>query len=151
MGWFNYIGLIIVAVIMIPNVVYAVKCRDGFVNLWQCKMIETLEQIGRYSCFALMIFNIPYAYLGVWFNNGLWWYVAVNAALVAAYLLIWIILFDKNSVFRAAALSVLPSVIFLFSGIALANFPLIGAAAIFAPCHILISCKNAAMRKRSAD
>lgn len=28
MGWFNYYGLIIMAVIMIPNIVYAVKNKQ---------------------------------------------------------------------------------------------------------------------------
>lgn len=29
MSWFNYYGLIIMAIIMIPNIVYAVKQKDG--------------------------------------------------------------------------------------------------------------------------
>ena len=30
MEWFNVFGLIFIAVIMIPNVVFAIKCKDGF-------------------------------------------------------------------------------------------------------------------------
>lgn len=32
MNWFNLFGLIFVAVIMIPNIIFAVKCKDGFEN-----------------------------------------------------------------------------------------------------------------------
>ena len=32
MEWFNVFGLIFIAVIMIPNVVFAIKCKDGFDN-----------------------------------------------------------------------------------------------------------------------
>lgn len=33
MSWFNYVGLIIIAVIMIPNIIYAVKRKNGFLKL----------------------------------------------------------------------------------------------------------------------
>lgn len=47
-----------------------------------------------------------------------------------------------DRVFRAIALSVIPSVIFLFSGIISRSVLLIVSAVIFAPCHITISYKN---------
>ena len=37
MEWFNVFGLIFIAVIMIPNVVFAIKCKDGFDNKWNNK------------------------------------------------------------------------------------------------------------------
>lgn len=43
---------------------------------------------------------------------------------------------------RAISLSVLPSAVFLFSGILLANIPLIAFAVLFAINHILLSYKN---------
>lgn len=30
MEWFNLFGLIFVAVILIPNIIFAAKCKDGF-------------------------------------------------------------------------------------------------------------------------
>ena len=57
--------------------------------------------------------------------------------------IIWIVCFQKNTIFRALALSILPSVLFLFSGIMSRSVLLILSAVIFAPCHILISYKNA--------
>ena len=45
MEWFNVFGLIFIAVIMIPNVVFAIKCKDGFDNKWNNKYVEVTEQV----------------------------------------------------------------------------------------------------------
>ena len=143
MSWFNYYGLIFIALIMIPNIVFAIKCKDGFENVFHNKLIETLEQIGRFGCFIFMIVNVPCTYFGFWSDHGLIVYPIVDSVLVAAYCLIWIICFRKNSIFRSLALSIIPSVLFLFSGVMLRSVILTACAVIFAPCHILISYKNA--------
>lgn len=142
MNWLNIYGLIIIIVFMIPNIIFAIKTKDGFNNLWSNKTVEILEQIGRFGCIAFMIINIPHTWFGFWFSGALPVYLTVNACLTIAYCLIWFVCFHKNSVFRALALSILPSVIFLFSGIMILSLPLIITAVIFAPCHILISYKN---------
>ena len=143
MGWFNVYGLIFVAVIMIPNIVFAAKCRDGFENKWQNKLVETLEQIGRFGCFIFMIINIPHTYLGFSGKEAFTLYLVANILLAAAYCGVWIVCFKKSSVFRALALSILPSVMFLVSAITCRSLLLTIAAVIFAPCHIAISYKNA--------
>lgn len=143
MSWFNYIGLVIIVVILIPNIIYAIKNKGEFQNKYKNKLAEIFEQIGRYGCFALMIFNIPYTYFNFWFNGALITYIVVNALLCVAYLICWAIFWNKSHIAKAIWLSLLPSCIFLFSGIILSNIPLLAFACIFAPCHILISCKNA--------
>ena len=70
MSWFNYYGLILMAIIMIPNIIYAAKHKNNE-NSYRNKTVEILEQIGRYGCFVLMIFNIPYTYFNFWFDNAL--------------------------------------------------------------------------------
>lgn len=141
MGWFNYYGLAIMAVIMVPNIIYAVRHKDA-ANTYKNKSVEIAEQIGRYGCFVLMIFNIPYTYFNFWFDCALTVYLSVNGALCLAYLAFWVICRNNNGMLKALSLSILPSGIFLFSGIMLANIPLIVYSLVFAPCHILISCKN---------
>ena len=143
MGWFNYYGLAIVAIIMIPNIVFALMHRDGTVNAYKNKAAEVLEQIGRYACLTFMVFNIPYTYFGYWFENALIVYIAVNSALLAAYLVFWVVCFKQNGKLKALSLSILPSLIFLFSGVMFLNIPLLVSAALFAVNHILISYKNA--------
>lgn len=142
MGWFNYYGLIFIAVIMIPNIIFAVRHKDGFTNKYQNKAVEAMEQIGRYACFVLMIFNIPYTYFNFWFNGALTAYISGNGVLCLAYLIFWIVCRNQNGKLRAISLSVLPSVVFLLSGILLANIPLIAFAVLFAINHILLSYKN---------
>ena len=143
MDWFNIFGLIFIVIIMIPNIIYAIKCKDGFINKWSNKMVELLEQIGRFGCFGFMIINIPGTWFGWWSDEVFAVYLMVDVILVLLYCIIWAVCFKKNTIFRALALSVLPSVIFFFSGIMSRSVLLMISAVIFTPCHILISYKNA--------
>ena len=143
MEWFNVFGLVFIVVIMIPNIIYAIRCKVGFENKWQSKPVEIIEQVGRFGCFVLMILNIPGTWYGWWSDNAFATYIIIDTALVALYCAIWIIFWKKNSIFKALALSIIPSVLFLFSGIMSRSILLIIAALLFAPSHILISYKNA--------
>ena len=53
MEWFNLFGLIFIVVIMIPNIVFAIKNKGAFENKWKNKAAEIIEQIGRIGCFAV--------------------------------------------------------------------------------------------------
>lgn len=143
MEWLNVFGLVMVAVIMIPNILFAMKCKDGFVNKWNNKSVETVEQIGRFGCFGFMIINIPGTWFGWWSDEAFAVYLVVDAVLVTLYCVIWAVCFRKSSVFRALALSIIPSVLFLFSGIMSRSILLTIATVLFAPSHILISYQNA--------
>lgn len=143
MEWLNVFGLVMVAVIMIPNILFAMKCKDGFVNKWNNKSVETVEQIGRFGCFGFMIINSPGTWFGWWSDEAFAVYLVVDAVLVTLYCVIWAVCFRKSSVFRALALSIIPSVLFLFSGIMSRSILLTIAAVLFAPSHILISYQNA--------
>lgn len=143
MGWFNYYGLAVMAVVMIPNIIYAVKNKGNVADTYNNKLATVAEQVGRYGCFAFMIFNIPYSYFNFWFDYAIIVYLAVNGGLCLAYLIFWIICRNKSGKLRALALSVIPSCIFIFSGVMLLNIPLICFAVIFAVSHIVISYKNA--------
>lgn len=143
MEWINIFGEIFILIIMIPNIIYALKIKDGFENKWNNKLVEIIEQIGRVGCFGFMIINIPGTWFGWWSDEVFAIYLIVNIMLILLYCLIWIICFRKNTVFRALTLSVIPSIIFLFSGIMSRSVLLIFASILFAPTHILISYKNA--------
>lgn len=143
MSWFNFIGLIFVAVILIPNIIFAAKNKDGFQNFYQNKFVEIFEQIGRFGCFITMFFTPPFLNLGFKINGAKTAYIITGAVLVALYCLGWIVFGKENSVRKSLALSIIPSVLFLESGLLSLNFPLIILSLIFAPCHIIISYKNA--------
>ena len=143
MEWFNVFGFAFIVVIMIPNIVFAVRCKDGFENRWSNKAIEIIEQIGRFGCFGFMIFNVPGTWFGWWSNEAFALYLIIDSLLIALYCAIWVIFWKKNNSLRALSLSIIPSVVFLFSGIMNRSILLIVSAALFAPTHILISYKNA--------
>lgn len=143
MSWFNFIGLFFVAVILIPNIIFAAKNKDGFQNFYQNKFVEIFEQIGRFGCFITMFFTPPFLNLGFKINGAKTAYIITGAVLVALYCLEWIVFGKENSVRKSLALSIIPSVLFLESGLLSLNFPLIILSLIFAPCHIIISYKNA--------
>lgn len=142
MDWFNYYGLAIMAVIMIPNIIYAVKHKNQVV-VYDNKAAIIFEQIARYGCFAFMIFNIPYTYIGFWFSFGKIFYITVNAVLLLGYCISWSVLRNKNGIVKALLLSIIPSSVFIVSSILIASILLFVFAVIFAVTHILISIKSA--------
>ena len=143
MEWFNPFGLVFITIIMIPNIVFAIRCKDGFANNYKNKIVELVEQIGRFGCFGFMIFNVPGTWFGWWSDEVFAIYLIVNALLVTLYCILWIVCWKKNGVFKALALSIIPSVIFLISGIMTRSILLTVAALLFAPAYIFISYQNA--------
>ena len=143
MDWFNVFGLVFIAVIMIPNIIFAIKNKEGFENKRKNRFLEVAEQIGRIGCFVFMIINIPGTGCGWRSDEAFAVYLITDTLLIAVYCAIWIVCFRKNSVFRALALSGIPSVLFLFSGIMSRSVLLIISSVIFAPSHIIISYRNA--------
>ena len=142
MEWINIFGAVFIVVIMVPNIVFALKCKEGFINKWNNKGVEIIEQIGRFGCFGFMVVNIPGTWFGWWSDEAFAIYLIVNSILIMCYSLIWIICFRKNTVFKALVLSIIPSIVFIFSGVMSRSVLLIVAALLFAPAHILISYKN---------
>ena len=45
MEWINVFGTVFVVIIMIPNIIYALKCKNGFENKWHNKDVQIVEQI----------------------------------------------------------------------------------------------------------
>ncbi|MBE6349008.1 MAG: hypothetical protein E7064_08755 [Spirochaetaceae bacterium] len=142
---FNPWGFLFLSIIMIPNIIFAIKNKEAFENSIQkkwFKILEIFEQIGRYGCFFCMMFDISGTYFGFSSNFSFRIYLIINGILIFSYCLIWITHFRKNNLFRGISLSVIPSIIFLFSGIISKSILLIIFAIIFAPCHIAISILN---------
>ena len=143
MEWFNPFGLVFITIIMIPNIVFAFRRKDAFANNYRNKATEIVEQIGRFGCFGFMIFSIPGTWFGWASNEDFALYLILDALLVTLYCVLWIVCWKKNGMFKALALSVIPSVVFLISGIMSRSVLLTVAALLFAPAHIFISYQNA--------
>ena len=104
MEWFNPFGLVFITIIMIPNIVFAIRCKDGFTNNYRNKTVELVEQIGRYGCFGFMIFNFPGTWFGWASNEAFALYLILDALLVALYCILWIVCWKKNGMFKRAML-----------------------------------------------
>ena len=139
----NLYGLIFVSVILIPNIIFAATCKDGFENCYQNKLVELFEQIGRFGCFICMFVTIPCMNKGYWFKQGKMFYLISGIVLVGLYCLGWILFWKEDSIRKSLYLSIVPSLLFIESGIVSGYVLLIVLAIIFAPCHILISYMNA--------
>lgn len=148
MEWLNFYGLALMAIIMVPNIIFAATHRDGFENLYQNKAVEVLEQVGRFGSFAFMFLQIPSLCGGFAFPAARTLYLAFGFGLAALYCLGWALFWKESSVRKALALSILPSLMFIACGAFSLNFPLLASAAIFAPMHILLSYKNAVLSRQ---
>lgn len=146
MEYINLFGLVFMIVIMVPNIIFAIRNKEGFINRYQDKALEAVEEIGRYGCFVFMIFRIPSLTFGWWSHEAFAIYLVVDAILILLYCLIWALCFRKESLFRSLSLSIIPSIVFLFSGIMMRSIPLILFSLLFAPSHITISVKNVKAR-----
>lgn len=140
-GVINLFGLVIMAIIMVPNILYAIHSRP-IKNQHTNKFMDILEQVGRYGSLLLMF--IP---LGVWkfgFHSvgEMLAYLIGNAVLLLVYLLVWITYFKVQSKQKAIVLAVTPTLIFLLSGIMLRHTLLIVFAFIFGVGHIYVTSQN---------
>lgn len=179
-GWnpINWFGVITVILILIPNIVYAVKCR-GEKNLCNNKPLNILEQIGRFgSMFFLIVYIGPKDGFGFGSVFEFLTYLFGNICLILAYWCTWVAYFMRIGVFRKKVagadgptavfvagseqvqrikglkytLAVLPAVLFLLDGICLMYYPLAICAVIFAIAHIgvtHVNIKNSIHEERS--
>lgn len=140
-SWLNLFGLIIVVLIMIPNIIYAIKFRDTK-NLCENKIMNILEQIGRYASMFLMIFNIGITEFGFTSIEVFLVYMFGNVILLLLYWIIWILYFIKQNSWKSMALALIPTLIFLLCGITLGHILLIISAVIFGIGHIYVTYQN---------
>ncbi|MBR5743634.1 MAG: hypothetical protein IKX85_07480 [Clostridia bacterium] len=141
-GWINLAGAIIVVVMLIPNIVYALR-NKGEKNLCANKTMNLLEQIGRYACVILMWLPLLVWEFGFASLSEMLIYLFGNGALLIAYLVVFALYMRKKTAGRAMILAVLPACIFLVSGLLLRHWLLVGFALLFGAAHIYVTKKNA--------
>ena len=141
MDWLNTYGLIIIIIIMIPNVIFAMK-EKNFESKYSNKVVELIEQIGRFGSMALMIFNIPLLDYGYWFTNGKVLYMFLICVLSILYCFVWSLYFRKSSIEKAMLLAIIPTIIFLSSGIIQGKILLMITSVFFGIGHIIITYYN---------
>ncbi len=138
-GWINVFGTMIVVIMLVPNIIYVIKNED-LENKYKNKLVNTVEQLGRYVSLILTIFPIGiYGFKNVGFMLV---YLIVNVILLLLYLIIWIFYLRGKSLFKSLLLAIIPTIIFLICGITLSHWGLIISSIIFGFAHILITYKN---------
>ena len=140
-GWINVFGAVIVILMLIPNIVYAIKNKDEK-NLCTNRLMNVIEQIGRYACIVLMWLPLLVWKFGFQSVFELLLYLFGNGALLLAYRIVFFRYMRKRSKASALTLAILPSCIFLMSGILLRHWLLVGFAVLFAVGHIYVTLKN---------
>lgn len=142
-GWINLFGAVIVGLMLLPNILYALKKR-GEENRCANRWMNLIEQIGRYGCIVLMWLPLPVWKFGFRSVAEMVLYLGGNGLLLAAYWLVYARYFRERTLGRALALAIIPSCIFLMSGLLLRHWLLVGFALLFAVGHIYVTVKNAA-------
>lgn len=139
-GWINLINAMIILLLMIPNIIYVAK-RSTPPS--KCAVaVRAAEQIGRYACIAFMIFPVFVWKFGFRSVSEMLAYIAINIILLTAYYAFWIPYFKRETKTVALALAILPTCIFLISGLLLRHVLLVLFAVIFGACHIYITLKE---------
>lgn len=141
-GWINLIGAAIVILMLIPNIIYALRNRDEK-NLCSNTFMNVLEQIGRYACIILMWLPLLVWEFGFTSIPGAILYLAGNTLLLAAYWLLFARYMKKKDAKLALMLAILPTCIFLLSGLTLRHWLLAAFAVLFGIGHIYVTYKNA--------
>ena len=137
-GWINLFGAVIVALMLLPNIVYALR-HKGETAACASRVMAILEQVGRYGCIVLMWLPLLVWEFGFSGKAGLLAYLFGNGALLVAYLLVWALYARHKTRAEAVALAVLPTCIFLLSGLLLRHWLLVGFAVLFGVGHIFVT------------
>lgn len=140
-GWFNGYGLVFLILLLIPNILYAVKCKD-VTNKCTDKWALIMEQIGRYGSMFFMVFTIGSLTQGWASVTEFFIYLLGSAILLLAYWIVWMLFFVGQKVWKSMMLAIIPTLLFLIGGITMRNIPAVVLAVVFGIGHIYVTYKN---------
>lgn len=168
-NWINVFGIIVIVLLLLPNIVYAIKHRDEK-NLCENRLMNILEQVGRYGSMLFMVICLKNGGYGFSALATFLIYGVGNLLLIISYWIVWGVYFHETrpivtgeadgstSAFIVGkrknrrtgtlkmALAVLPACLFLLDGITLGYIPLLISAILFAVGHIYITYQNVSVR-----
>lgn len=140
-NWINIFGGIIVVLMMIPNIVFAVKNKEHKPDKTK-KAVTVIEQIGRYACIILMVFPLFVWEFGFSPLEFMFVYIIGNTVLLILYYVFWALYFKSRTIGKALALAIIPTLIFIISAISVRHWALLVTAVIFGVSHIYITYIN---------
>ena len=138
-GWINLFGAGIIVLIMIPNIIYAAGQKQDETQIEVPRGLSACEQVGRYGCIILMWLPLLVWKFGFGSVGEFLIYLIGNGALLLCYYLSWMLYSRKKTLSVAMALAIIPTAIFLLSGILLHHWLLVAFAILFGACHCTIT------------
>ena len=145
---FSWVGLVVFALPMLINVIYAIFPPTGDVGQVKnvTKWVEVIENVSRIAYLILMTFLVnkdaPY-YLNVW--------LVLAAIFLILYYVVWIryfigkrdvALLAKTFLFVPIPLAIFPVLYYLFAAIWVGNYPAAIVMIIFGAAHITVSVQS---------
>lgn len=141
MNWINAYRAIIVIGLLIPNIIYALKNKN-LENKCKNKVMNIVEQVGRYGSMALMIFNLGMKELAFKSNEIFVLWLICTIILLLLYWLFWMVYSKAPKLFTAILLAVIPSMIFITNGLFLRQWLLVLFGVIFLTGHSYVTYEN---------
>lgn len=141
MEWINFFGLIIMILMLIPNIIYASKNKN-IVNKCDNKVMNAIEQVGRYGSMFFMVFHIGILDFGFQSDKYFIIWIIGMSILILLYWIFWIQYFKHTNMSNALALAIIPSIIFIVSGFMLHYYLLLMFGMIFCIGHIYVTYQN---------
>lgn len=138
---FDVFGLVLIILLLVPNIIYATQYKN---QRNQCKnrVMNVLEQIGRYGCMFFMIFHIGFSQIGLSSFGWMLLYWAGDILMMICYWAVWMMFFAKPDYKKQLALAIIPCCMFLFSGIVMTHYLLVITGIVFTIAHIYVTMQN---------
>ena len=140
-NWINLFGGVIVVLMLIPNIIYALKNKEETPEKSNI-VARMTEQVGRYACMLLMIVPLFIGEFGFSPLEFMFNYLIGNLILLVFYYIFWVLFAKNKSLDKTLALAVIPTLIFINSAISVKHWTLLVFALLFGASHIYITYKN---------
>ena len=143
MNFINIFNVVAIVLMIVPNIIYAVKFRN-IEKLCNNKTMTIIEHTGRIACIVFMVFPGFNKEFG--FSNAGYFiiYLFGNIALLMMYIAVWISCIKKRNSTKAYMLAVLPVAVFLLCGLTLEHWILVFSAVLFGVGHIYVTTADTA-------
>ncbi len=135
-GWINLVNAAFVVDLIVMSALGQKK--SGLPPMQsRRKVLNLFEQVGRYSCMALMVLPLlPGFRFGFASSGAMVVWLLSSLALLAVYTLLWTQ--AKKGGWVLYGLAIVPALLFLCCGVLLRHWALVAAAVLFGVSHTLI-------------
>ncbi len=135
-GWINLVNAAFVVDLIVMSALGQKK--SGLPPMQsRRKVLNLFEQVGRYSCMALMVLPLaPGLEFGFASSGAMVVWLLSSLALLAVYTLLWTQ--AKKGGWVLYGLAIVPALLFLCCGVLLRHWALVAAAVLFGVSHTLI-------------